>query len=68
MKKVYGVTEFAEMRGMHPQRLRKLLRQERVFPYQRLDNGRYLLFVNTVVVPPYERPNRNMRSRLDRVV
>ena len=56
------VNEFARRHNMHPQRVRKLLRQERVWPHQRLDNGRYLLYENTVIVRPYERPNRKMRA------
>ena len=62
--KVLGVKEFAEQRRMHPQRVRKLLREKRVFLYQKLENGRYVLFQNTVIVAPYERPNRKLRHEL----
>lgn len=64
--KVMDVNEFARRHNMNPQRVRKLLRQERVWPHQRLDNGRYLLYENTVIVRPYERPNRKMRPQHDR--
>ncbi len=60
--KIMDVKTFAEKHNMHPQRVRKLLRQERVFPYQRLPNGQYILYQNTVIVRPYERPNRKMRA------
>ncbi len=60
--KLRSVNDFAEQHNMHPQRIRKLLRQERVFPYQRLGNGRYILYANTVIVRPYERPNRKLRA------
>ena len=59
-----SVTEFARKCNMSPQRVRTLIREQRVFPYQQLENGRYILLPNTVIVPPYERPGRKLRSQV----
>ena len=58
---VIGVADFAERHNLSAARVRALIREERVFPYQQLGNGRYVLFPNTVIVAPYERPGRKMR-------
>jgi len=59
--KVYSTAEFARKHGVSDSRIRQLIAEDRVFPRQKLDNGRYIMFANSVIVAPYERPNRKLR-------
>ena len=58
---IYSPSQFAEKHGVSSSRIRKLLAEERIFPYQKTSNGRYILFANSVIVAPYDRPNRRLR-------
>ncbi len=46
---------------MSDSRIRQLLLEDRIFPRQKLGNGRWIMFGNSVIVAPYERPNRKLR-------
>jgi hypothetical protein len=61
--KIYNPVQFASKHGVSASRIRQLLSQERLFPYQKSSNGRYILFANSVIVAPYEKPNRKLRGR-----
>ncbi len=58
---LYSTKEFARKHGVSDSRIRQLLLEDRIFPYQKLDGGQYILFSNSVIVPPYERPTRKLR-------
>jgi len=60
--KVYSTAEFAKRHGVSDSRIRQLLAEERVFPRQKLDDGRWIMFGNSVIVAPYDRPNRTLRG------
>jgi len=60
--KVYSTAAFAKKHGVSDSRIRQLLLEERIFPRQKLDNGRWIMFANTVIVAPYDRPNRKLRE------
>jgi hypothetical protein len=60
---IYSPSQFAEKHGVSASRVRQLLRGQRIFPYQKSSTGRYVLFANSVIVAPYERPNRKLRRR-----
>ncbi|HLL39012.1 MAG TPA: hypothetical protein VK357_05015, partial [Rubrobacteraceae bacterium] len=60
--KIYSTAEFARKHGVSDSRIRQLIAEDRVFPRQRLDDGRYIMFANSVIVPPYDRPNRRLRG------
>lgn len=60
--KVYSTRDFARKHGVSDSRIRQLIAEDRVFPRQRLGNGRHLMFENSVIVPPYDRPNRRLRG------
>lgn len=59
--KMYSTAEFARKHGVSDSRIRQLIAEDRVFPHQRLDNGRHLMYENSVIVAPYDRPNRALR-------
>jgi hypothetical protein len=59
--KMMSTRQFAEMHGVSASRIRQLLLEERIFPYQKLSGGQWILFANSVIVPSYERPNRKLR-------
>jgi hypothetical protein len=59
--KIYSTASFARKHGVSDSRIRQLIAEDRVFPRQRLANGRYIMFANSVIVAPYERTNRKMR-------
>ena len=59
--KLYTTKEFAEKHGVSDSRIRQLLAEERIFPHQKLSNGRYVMYSNSVIVAPYERTNRKLR-------
>jgi hypothetical protein len=61
--KIYSPSQFAEKHGVSASRIRQLLAEDRIFPYQKSSTGRYILLKNSVIVPPYERPNRKLRRR-----
>ena len=60
--KVYSTAEFARKHGVSDSRIRQLIAEDRVFPRQKLSNGRHLMLENSVIVPPYERPKRKLRG------
>jgi hypothetical protein len=60
--KLYTTKEFAQKHGVSDSRIRQLLAEERIFPYQKLGNGRYVMYSNSVIVAPYERTNRRLRG------
>jgi hypothetical protein len=51
--KLYTTKEFAEKHGVSDSRIRQLLLEERIFPHQKLGNGRYVMYANSVIVAPY---------------
>jgi len=59
----YSTSQFARKHGVSDSRIRQLLAEERIFPYQKLGSGQWILFSNSVIVAPYERPNRKLRGR-----
>ena len=60
---IYSPSQFAEKHGVSASRIRQLLAEDRVFPRQKSSSGHWILFSNSVIVPPYERPNRMLRRR-----
>lgn len=60
--KLYGTKEFAAKHGVSDSRIRQLLLEDRIFPHHKLGNGRWILFENSVIVAPYDRPNRKLRG------
>ena len=58
---IYSTSQFARKHGVSDSRIRQLLAEERIFPYQKLGSGQWILFSNSVIVAPYERPNRKLR-------
>ena len=60
--KVYSTASFARKHGVSDSRIRKLIAEDRVFPRQKLGNERWIMFSNSVIVAPYERPNRKLRG------
>ncbi len=59
---IYSPSQFGRKHGVSASRIRQLLAEERIFPYQKSSNGQYILFANSVIVAPYERPNRKLRG------
>ena len=59
---LYSTKDFARKHGVSDSRIRQLIAEDRVFPRQKLGNGRHLMFENSVIVAPYERPNRELRG------
>ena len=59
--KIYSTADFARKHGVSDSRIRQLIAEDRIFPRQRLGNRRWIMFGNSVIVPPYERPNRKLR-------
>jgi hypothetical protein len=60
--KMLSTREFGEKHGVSASRIRQLLLEERIFPYQKVGGGQWVLFSNSVIVPPYERPKRKLRG------
>jgi hypothetical protein len=60
--KIYSTADFARKHGVSDSRIRQLLLEDRIFPRQKLSNGRWIMFGNSVIVAPYERPNRKLRG------
>jgi len=60
--KVYSPSQFGEKHGVSASRIRQLLAQDRIFPRQKTSSGHWILFKNSVIVAPYERPNRKLRG------
>jgi len=58
--KLYSTAEFARKHGVSDSRIRQLIAEDRVFPRQKLGNGRHIMFANSVIVAPYERPKRKL--------
>jgi hypothetical protein len=59
----YSTSQFARKHGVSDSRIRQLLAEERIFPYQKLGSGQWILFSNSVIVAPYERLNRKLRGK-----
>jgi hypothetical protein len=59
--KHYNTRQFAEKHGVWDSRIRQLLLEDRIWPRQKLGNGQWILFSNSVIVAPYEQPNRKLR-------
>lgn len=59
--KMYSTKEFAEKHGVSDSRIRQLLLEDRIFPRQKLGCGRWIMFGNSVIVAPYERPARKLQ-------
>jgi hypothetical protein len=60
--KLYSTRQFAEKHGVSDSRIRQLLLEDRIFPRQKLGNECWILFGNSVIVAPYDRPNRKLRG------
>ena len=60
---VCSTAEFARKHGVSDSRIRQLLLEDRIFPRQKLGNGRWLMFKNSGIVAPYERTNRKLRGQ-----
>jgi hypothetical protein len=43
-------------------RIPQLLLEARIFTRQKLGNGRWIMFGNSVIVAPYDRPSRKLRG------
>jgi len=61
--KIYSPSQFAQKHGVSASRIRQLLAEDRIFPHQKSSSGHWILFANSVIVAPYERPNRKLRGR-----
>ncbi len=60
--RMYSTAEFAKKHGVSDSRIRQLLLEDRIFPRQKLGSGQWIMFGNSVIVAPYDRPNRKMRG------
>ena len=60
--RVYSTAAFAKKHGVSDSRIRQLLLEDRIFPRQKLGNGRWIMYENSVIVAPYERTNRRLRE------
>jgi hypothetical protein len=60
---IYSAAQFAEKHGVSASRIRQLLAEARIFPRQMSDSEHWILYKDSVIVPPYERPNRKLRRR-----
>ena len=60
--KVYSPSQFAQKHGVSASRIRQLLAEDRIFPRQKTASGHWILFANSVIVAPYDRPNRKLRG------
>jgi hypothetical protein len=60
---VYSPSQFGKKHGVSASRIRQLLAEDRIFPRQKTASGHWLLFANSVIVAPYERPGRKLRGR-----
>jgi hypothetical protein len=55
--------EFAAKHNVSDSRIRQLLAQERIFPAHKL--GRvWVMYSNSVIIAPYDRPNRRPEKML----
>ena len=59
---VYSPSQFGAKHGVSASRIRQLLAADRIFPRQKTASGHWILFSNSVIVAPYERPNRKLRG------
>jgi len=60
---IYSPAQFGAKHGVSASRIRQLLAEERIFPYQKSASGHWILFANSVIVAPYDRPRRKLRGR-----
>jgi len=58
---IYSPAQFRAKHGVWASRIRQLLLEDRIFPRQKSSSGHWILFSNSVIVAPYERPNRKLR-------
>jgi hypothetical protein len=61
--KIYSTADFARKHGVSDSRIRQLIAEDRIFPRQKLGNGRWIMFGNSVIVAPYDRQNRKLREQ-----
>jgi hypothetical protein len=54
--------DFAREHGVSDSRIRQLLLEDRIFSRQKLGNGRWIMFGNSMIVAPYDRPDRTLRG------
>ena len=59
---IFSPSQFAEKHGVSASRIRQLLAEDRILPRQKSASGRWILFPNSVIVAPYDRPNRKLRG------
>lgn len=55
--------DFARMHGVSDSRTRRSLAERRVFPRQKLGNGRWIMFADGAIGAPHERTNRTLRGQ-----
>jgi len=60
--KIYSPAQFAAKHGVSASRIRQLLAEDRIFPREKSSSGHWILFSNSVIVAPYDRPNRKLRG------
>jgi hypothetical protein len=60
--KIYSPSQFARKHGVSASRIRQLLAEDRIFPRQKTASGHWILFANSVIVAPYERPGRKLHG------
>ncbi len=62
------MADFVRKYGVCDSRIRQLLLEGRIFPHQKLGNGRWIMFGMSVVMTPYDRmapydrSNRRLRE------
>lgn len=59
---LYSTKDFAKKHGVSDSRIRQLLLEDRIFPRQKMADGRWIMFANSVIVAPNERTNRRLRG------
>ena len=62
MPKPYSTKTFGEKHGLCDSRIRQLLLQKRIFPAEKVGGTVWYIYPNAVIIPPYQRPNRQERS------
>jgi hypothetical protein len=60
--KILSPSQFAQKHGVSASRIRQLLAEDRICPRQKTASGHWILFANSVIVAPYDRPNRKLRG------
>ncbi len=60
--KGYSTKTFGEKHGISDSRVRQLLRDERIYPAQKVGERTWYIWGNAVIIPAWERPNRKLRG------